>query len=335
MIPRKEKNLQLIFALLILSLIMLTVGRATKEPRIDSDPAAVLRSVGTPFGEVVMNNLLAAFTLADPSINNWANMYKVAQEEKIICYFTEECKYASSPNGFDWGMVLSKLEDRMYDNFPDMFLFPALAGAVVPVYNLPGIENLKLPVNTLGEIFRACEHGEPECVNGPTRGITRWNDSRILANNHHLNASMIDMLGKIGRIQPFAYGLRDETTLTWKGALAASNTEFRDQMGNYTYSSEPIWPGATMKFFMSSAGAAGRLSLTVGTIAYLVWDESLEAYLQIARLAPTLFFEKGLPVGQQSTSIAIQERGLNLLERSSNSRYVCYLDVTARKALND
>ena len=73
----------------------------------------------------------------------------------------------------DFAGTDSVLKAADYTAFPDLQMFPALAGAAVPVYNIPELSDanttLLLSRQNLADIFK----GE----------VRNWNDSRILINN--------------------------------------------------------------------------------------------------------------------------------------------------------
>lgn len=77
----------------------------------------------------------------------------------------------------------SLLTKADYDAFPDLQMFPALAGAVVAVYNIPELSSsanssyrLTLSRQNIADIFKG--------------NITKWNDFRILKNNPSISASL-------------------------------------------------------------------------------------------------------------------------------------------------
>lgn len=78
----------------------------------------------------------------------------------------------------------SLLTKADYDAFPDLQMFPALAGAVVAVYNIPELSSsanssyrLILSRQNIADIFKGA--------------ITKWNDLRILKNNPSIRATLV------------------------------------------------------------------------------------------------------------------------------------------------
>ena len=91
--------------------------------------------------------------------------------------FFEECDHSftdeaatsgDSTNPFfvDFAGSDSLLKDIEYINYPDIQLYPAVAGPIVPIINIPGVPELFLHLETLARIFRG--------------NITEWNDPAIL-----------------------------------------------------------------------------------------------------------------------------------------------------------
>ena len=82
----------------------------------------------------------------------------------------------------------SVLKAADYEAFPDLLMFPALAGAVVPLYNIPelrAVSNVSLVLSrqNIADIFK----GE----------VLFWNDSRILASNPVLRSTLIKISHRI------------------------------------------------------------------------------------------------------------------------------------------
>lgn len=80
----------------------------------------------------------------------------------------------------------SLLTKADYDAFPDLQMLPALAGAVVAVYNIPELSSsanssyrLILSRQNIADIFKG--------------NITKWNDFRILKNNPSISASLVQV----------------------------------------------------------------------------------------------------------------------------------------------
>lgn len=274
-----------------------------------------MRALGSSFSETLMTDLLLAFSLIDDVSTDRLDsaIFRSIPTTESVCYLIEECRVTDPIVGYDWVTLLTPPNQSMHDAYPDLFVFPAAAGALVPVFSLPGINSqFKLSLWVLGEIFRACETGEPNCVAEPSYGITRWSDPHVLKLNKHLTASEVNILHQAGRIHVMAKGTSCESIRTWRSAIAARNDAFKEQFGNYASSQEPLWPGATIKLLLSDFAIAGMLSKNPGSISYIPWQVALDARLQIARLESTFFFPNGLPISDDTMESAVGERGLNV-----------------------
>eukprot|EP00667_Euglena_gracilis_P031373 EG_transcript_45325 len=62
--------------------------------------------------------------------------------------YSKECAATDTalPQSLDWGSVISLPAPTLYQQYPDLQLYPATAYAIAPVYNLKGITNLILTV---------------------------------------------------------------------------------------------------------------------------------------------------------------------------------------------
>ena len=109
-----------------------------------------------------------------------------------------------------------------YASFPDLQMFPALAGAVVPVYNIPTLptnQTLVLSRTTIARIFMG--------------KIRYWNDSAIVADNA-ASPRVASVMQKMGR-QPIRVVLRTDssgTTEIFSTALASFDPSGRSSFAS-------------------------------------------------------------------------------------------------------
>jgi len=77
-----------------------------------------------------------------------------------------------------------------YKAFPDLHMFPSVAGAAVPIYNIPELANITSPVilsrGTMAAIFRG--------------SIKRWNDPRIINDNTGIVRQVLQSLNQTVKI---------------------------------------------------------------------------------------------------------------------------------------
>ena len=85
-----------------------------------------------------------------------------------------------------------------YEYYPDLQMFPAFAGAVVPVYNIPELASVKSPVVFSRATLAAVFLGK----------IRHWNDSRIL--NDNLNSNVYSVLRTVQ--QPITVVVRQDSS---------------------------------------------------------------------------------------------------------------------------
>jgi phosphate ABC transporter phosphate-binding protein len=131
---------------------------------------------------------------------------------------------------------------------------PLVIGAVVPVYNLPGIEQpLKFTGPMLVEIF--------------TGKISKWSDPRIAAANP--GAALPDLA-----IQPVFRADPSGTTFIFCDYLAKMDENFRRTVG---VSNAPSWPKGVGIAQNKSDGVAGHVSRTEGAIGYLELTYALDS----------------------------------------------------------
>ena len=104
----------------------------------------------------------------------------------------------------------SPIAESYYTTSPDLQMYPTVATAIVPVYNLPGIEKLVLSREALVGIF-----------NGT---ITNWRDSIITTTN--VGVTLPDET-----IIPMARGDGSGTTSVFSSALAAFSSGWNSVYG--------------------------------------------------------------------------------------------------------
>lgn len=117
----------------------------------------------------------------------------------------------------DWAGSDSLLKDAEYAAYPDLQMYPAVAGAVVPIYNLgpeAAGQDLILTPMMVSQMFRKCFNASrSDCIEG---SITHWNDSRIVALNPHLEP----ILQGMGEVIPVVRFDKSGTTEIFKKSLA-------------------------------------------------------------------------------------------------------------------
>jgi phosphate ABC transporter phosphate-binding protein len=138
---------------------------------------------------------------------------------------------------------------------------PLVVSAVVPVYNLPGIEE---PIVLSGPVLAAIMTGE----------IIRWNDSRIGSLNPAIAMPALAIL-PVFRSDPGG------TSYLASQYLANHSEEFRNLVG---VGSDPAWPTRIGIRQHKSDGVAGHVQRTVGAISLIERTFALDAGLRFASI---------------------------------------------------
>jgi phosphate transport system substrate-binding protein len=121
--------------------------------------------------------------------------------------------------------------------------FPAVLGADVPVYNLPGNPELKFSGSTLANVFLG--------------KITKWNDAAIAADNPGVKLPVTDIT-----VAHRSDG--SGTTYIWVDYLAKVSPEWKTKVGVATSVNWPVGIGGK-----GNEGVAGLVQQTPGSIGYV------------------------------------------------------------------
>jgi phosphate transport system substrate-binding protein len=151
-----------------------------------------------------------------------------------------------------------KTEDRNQMK-KGVLLVPTAGGAVAVVYNLPGVNNLKLSRSVLPAIFA----GE----------INRWNDPKIAADNPGVNLPN----------RPIRLAVRSDgsgTTNIFTTHLSAVGSSFKSKIGAGT---APTWLGTPLSG-KGNPGVAALVQQTQGAIGYVEAAFAEQNKLQTAKV---------------------------------------------------
>lgn len=127
----------------------------------------------------------------------------------------------------------------------DMFQFPTVEGRVVPIYNLPGITNLKLTMSLIVQMYQG--------------RITFWNDPQIVAFNPHITIPRI-------AIVPIYRADGSGTTFIWTGGMRDSNSGWTDVATSIS------WPAGTGA--RGNEGVSNTVQRVRGAIGYVEYTYS-------------------------------------------------------------
>ncbi|MBD2612873.1 phosphate ABC transporter substrate-binding protein PstS [Nostoc punctiforme FACHB-252] len=141
-----------------------------------------------------------------------------------------------------------------------VILVPTAGGAVSVVYNLPGVNNLKLSRTTLPAIFAG--------------QITNWSDAKIKADNPGVNLPN----------QPIKFVVRADgsgTTFIFTNHLSSINGYFRGRVGANT---APKWTLPNVLKGKGNPGVAALVARTPGSIGYVEYAYALKNNLKSAQI---------------------------------------------------
>ncbi len=141
-----------------------------------------------------------------------------------------------------------------------VILVPTAGGAVSVVYNIPGVNSLKLSRSTLPDIFSG--------------KITKWDDAKIKADNPGVNLPS----------QPIKLVVRADgsgTTFIFTNHLSAINGYFKGRIGANT---APNWTLPNVLKGKGNPGVASLVARTPGSIGYVEYTYAVANKLNSAQI---------------------------------------------------
>ena len=138
--------------------------------------------------------------------------------------------------------------------------FPTVMGSVVPIINVPGVENEQ--VKLTGELVAEIYLGK----------ITMWNDPRIVEANRGVNLPRL-------AIAPIYRADGSGTTFVWTSYLSAVSTEWKDKVGASTSVRWPVGNGQR-----GNEGVAGGVRNTRGGFGYVEYAYAKQNNLTVVQL---------------------------------------------------
>ena len=243
----------LIFSLLAAFSILL----AACAPATTPNPAqAAGQPTDLPAGSVQINGAGATFPL--PVYTEWIYAYQYVDPSVAINY------QGIGSGGGKKGIVDrtigfagsdSTLKDDEYTAGGDLQMYPMIAGAVVPIFNLEGYDAaadkpLVLDRETLANIYLG--------------KITKWNDPAILATNPDLAAKLPDKA-----ITAVHRSDGSGTTEIFTNALSAFSTEWKDSVGAGSSVEWPVDKAGSGIGGKGNQGVAASVQNTPNSIGYV------------------------------------------------------------------
>jgi phosphate transport system substrate-binding protein len=202
--------------------------------------------MGTAVAETNLNG--AGATFPNPIYQKWFSAYHTAHPEIAINY-----QSIGSGGGIhqlqaqtvDFGASDGPMTDQQIAATPfKVFHIPTVLGAVVPTYNIPGVNaELKFTPDVLADIFLG--------------KINKWNDSRLAKANPGIKFPDADII-VVHRSDGSG------TTYIFTDYLSKVSPEWKSRVGHATSVNWPVGLGGK-----GNEGVAGMVRQTEGSIGYV------------------------------------------------------------------
>ncbi len=188
----------------------------------------------------------AGATFPNPVYQKWAEAGKAATSITV--------NYQSVGSGAGINQIRNRTVDFGATDAPltvaqlteaNLLQFPSVMGSLVPIVNIPGIENEQMKLT--GEVIADIYLGK----------ITKWNDPRLVEMNAGLTLPNL-------AIAPAYRADGSGTTFVWVSYLAAVSPEWKEKVGVGTSVRFPAGTGAR-----GNEGVAGTVKNIRGAIGYV------------------------------------------------------------------
>ncbi|EKX39975.1 hypothetical protein GUITHDRAFT_54195, partial [Guillardia theta CCMP2712] len=218
-------------------------------------------AAGATFPEELYMDAMFAYQFVDPTVSmSYLPTGSGGGKNRIMLGDKMKDDGFGPPFNIDFAGSDSLLKPDQYAQYPDLQMYPSVAGAVVPIYNIPELEarslDLILTPATVAMIFSG--------------QIKYWNDSAIyndnVAGGNQVGAEVLKKLQ--AAITVFVRNEDSGTTEIWKKSLAGASTFFSKQIGT---SSKPVWNStARYEYRDENNGVASGVLATDYSIGYSV-----------------------------------------------------------------
>eukprot|EP00965_Chrysotila_dentata_P242491 6204904-Pleurochrysis_carterae.AAC.3 len=210
------------------------------------------------------------------------------------------------PRLVDWASTDETFDDELYKLYPDVQLYPILAGAIVPIFNFSGFstsnaDTLVLSGQVLALIF---------CGSRCPHGIVHWDDERITLLNPRLVARG---LLKHVAIHVLVRGETCGSTQIFKRSLAAFEPAFADAIG--VSASPNNWPPEHGYAFQTE-GLASAVKLTPYSIGYTMLEDADANELNVVAIDRGGTVVRASPL---SVALALASKGANFINTSASA----------------
>jgi phosphate transport system substrate-binding protein len=141
-------------------------------------------------------------------------------------------------------------DDQLAPSKIKLIHIPTVLGAVVPIFNIPGVSDLKFSPDVLADIYLG--------------KITRWDDARIAKDNPGVNLSAIPETAKNIVVVHRSDG--SGTTYIFTDYLCKVSPQWASGPGK---GASPSWPAPKAAAGKGNEGVAGLIRQIPGTIGYV------------------------------------------------------------------
>jgi len=252
-ISMKQKTMFFVALMLIVSVVLAACGGAaasTQAPAQSGDSSGTL-----PAGSVQINGAGATFPL--PVYTEWIYAYQYIDPSVTLNYQgigSGGGKKAIIDNTVDFAGSDSLLKDDEYQQGGDLQMYPMLAGAVVPIYNIEGLTAddpvLVLDRETLANIYLG--------------KVNKWNDPAIVSLNPDLASKLPD-----AAITAVHRSDGSGTTEIFTNAMAAFSQEWKDNVGAGAAVEWPVDKAGNGVGGKGNQGVAAAVQNTPNSLGYV------------------------------------------------------------------
>ncbi len=246
----RRKIDRLFVVIMITALLLTACGTAVNTSSPTSAPSGSATQTAMPAGSVQINGAGATFPL--PVYTEWIFAYQYVDPTVTLNYQgigSGGGKKAIIDNTVDFAGSDSVLTADEYTAGKDLQMYPALAGAVVPIYNVDGVtQTLTFDGNTLVGIYNAT--------------ITKWNDPAIVALNPGVtlpDASITAVHRSDG----------SGTTEIFTNALSSFSADWKTNVGAGTSVEWPVDKAGNGIGGKGNQGVAAAVQNTPNSIGYV------------------------------------------------------------------
>ena len=230
----------------------------------------IVQGAGTRITTALYQNAAFAYRFVKESVHMQYSPLNSGRSTCRLMSHAKRCvpKYsgdAIEPLHVDFAASDTVLKDEDYAEYPDLQMYPTVALAVVPIFNIGPNVSLTLTLQTLAQIFAG--------------HITAWDDPRIRASNP---AFMTWGVPANQTIEVAVRGDDSTSTALFKKALAGFDPGFAPAVGAGNL---PDWGSRQVtKTTGDSPGLRAYVAKTQYSIGYCTLGEAADSNLPMARL---------------------------------------------------